>query len=180
MPNLHEVREETIQAMCPGYTLTARNIIVTTDEFISTCLAIFTQAWNCMVCPDYGQRWSCPPYKMSSLDFWRRHKQIWLWGYVLTPLPDTSLSSLISSSKVEKSRLLDFLLELEAENPGSLAVAPDCCRLCTQCTRPAKKPCQHPDKMRYAMASMGCDTAKTSELYLKKPMPPVEHGKAPE
>lgn len=62
-----------------------------------------------------------------------------------------------------KRILLETLLRLEKQLPGSNVLAPGCCELCEKCSREDNKPCVNPEKMRYSFTVFDFDFTKIAK-----------------
>lgn len=110
---------------------------------------------KCRACPGYGSTWSCPSLNFDPLDFW---KQFTTFHLIVDKVSNDGAASPAEAQKrlfTEKSLYDAEMLSLEAGHPGSRALAAQECVYCAKCARQAGRPCIHPDKMRYALESLG-------------------------
>ncbi|MBW3015238.1 DUF2284 domain-containing protein [Candidatus Woesearchaeota archaeon] len=78
---------------------------------------------------------------------------------------------------VIKSKAERMMRELEGD---SKFLSNGACRLCKPCRRKLKKPCKHPDKMRYSLESLGVDCNKLVKDVFGFPLQWYKDKKAPE
>ena len=90
------------------------------------------------------------------------------------------MPSMLEGLRREKERMMDALLGLERETPGSLALSAGGCTLCSDCTRPEGQPCRKPEKMRYSIDALGGDLSETMERYFHRPISWSRNGEVPE
>lgn len=69
-----------------------------------------------------------------------------------------------------KKKLLQALLALEREFPGSKTIMAGGCTLCRTCARVQGEPCRYPEKMRYSYSGLGFDLGRISEELLGMPL----------
>ena len=169
------------QSEQPGYTLKQMRKIVPIEEYVEEYVDVPRFLKYCRECESYGQRWSCPPFKFDPMTLWHCFKRLWLWGLVLVPEPGTNLSDLLNSLEHEKNIMLDELLKLEQEIPGSLALSAGTCKLCPEgCSRSCNIPCRRMAQMRWSVEALGGDVAKTTEQIFHTPMLWIKNGILPD
>ena len=132
---------------------------IAVEEFLRRWVDVPRFLACCRQCPNWGGRWSCPPYDFQPEDWWRQFDHVLLEGRKLCFSPrsreERSLDWGLSALKAEKDRLLEELLAREAG--GSQALAAGACTLCAACARGAGQPCRRRDRMRYSIESLGGD-----------------------
>jgi predicted metal-binding protein len=126
----------------------------------------------CKVCPDYGKTWSCPPGTPSAKGYLDQYEEVFTIGVKILYHKDLRESA-DTPEMVEKIRketygavkliLMEILLYMEKENPGSLILAPGRCEQCETCSRIYGLPCKRPERMRYSFAAFGFDFTKMSQ-----------------
>lgn len=133
----------------------------------------------CRDCPDYGRVWSCPPRIPSAQELLSPYQTAHLIGVKLIYPPElraradtperTELLRQATYGKL-KRRVLDALLCLERQCPGSYTVAAGRCEWCDRCAREEGRPCIHPDRMRYSFSAFGFDLGRISAELLGVPL----------
>ena len=63
-----EIRVEHLQRMVP------------VAEYIESCVDIPKFYACCEACPNFGTRWSCPPFSFSAAEFWSGFETLCLYG----------------------------------------------------------------------------------------------------
>ena len=120
----------------------------------------------CKECPNYGNKWSCPPYDFDPEDILRRYKVVnvicvqVLYDEATRAAMDTKEkvdAYTLASLDAVKQPMLPALLAAECAFPGSMAFISGNCKVCPVCARETGEPCRHPDQMRYSLESLGFD-----------------------
>lgn len=136
----------------------------------------------CKACPNYDKIWSCPSYEFDPMDIWKKYEKLYLYAVKFT-LDD------LDSEEAAKARMLKMkdemsqhLFEKEKEIPGSISLSAGSCSICGagNCTKLEKKPCKHPETMRYSVESLGGDVGRTLSKLMNIDLLWVEEGKLPE
>ncbi len=142
----------------------------------------------CRACPNYGARWSCPPYDFSPLDLWKGFREFRIFGTKLV-LGEAAGSrwdvwerggEVRAALAAEKQKLLDRALSLERQYEGSLGLSAGSCEICGECTKKYGAPCRRPDLMRYSIESLGGNVGATAENLLGTPVKWVSGGLLPD
>lgn len=129
----------------------------------------------CKACPDYGRVWSCPPGTPSAKGYLDNYQEVFTIAVKVIYNKEDRLSN-NTADQAEKLRkdtygkvkraLLETLLYIEKENPGTLILGAGRCEQCEHCTRIQGLPCRKPERMRYSFAAFGFDFTKlTKELF---------------
>lgn len=129
-------------------------------------------AHACELCPNYGKVWSCPTLMQPVPEMLKPFSRVHLIGIKVVYRRET----LAQTDTVEKANrvrentydkvkrgLLDAILQLEKELPGSWGLAAGECKLCGQCARRQGLPCRHPEKMRYSFSGFGFDLTRIAK-----------------
>lgn len=143
------------------------------SEFIDSYVDEPELTKYCKVCTNFKKRWSCSPHSFSSCDYLRQFSDIRLIGLVIKP-DVKSLDGLVCEDydvpkeideiiSYEKSHLTRYMAREEKMIPGSKYLFAGSCDICKHCAREEGKPCRFPDKMHYAIESLGIDLTKISE-----------------
>jgi predicted metal-binding protein len=115
-------------------------------------------------CSNFGKKYSCPPLSPDFNHYVKNNK-------LLVLLLKTDLSQLSAykpyhrlrvANAVLKSRIEKIMRSLE-ENTDTKFLGTGACRLCKPCHRKKGLPCNHPDKMRYSLESLGVDCNKLAK-----------------
>lgn len=151
------------------------------DEFLAECVDIPQFLGYCRECRNYETRWSCPSFDFDPMDIWQHYSSVHIVGRVLRPLPGVTLDEAVAGMAPVKQQLLDELMEMEAQTPGSLVLSAGACYLCgDNCARVSGEACRFPEKMRHSMESIGGDVNKAAEVFLHRPMQWIKNGEMPE
>lgn len=116
----------------------------------------------CKYCSEYDNRWCCPSGVPDAEEYMSPYEYAYLIAVQI--FYSEELRSRIHTPegvKMVRETLYDriqlqvqlILIELEKQFPGSISIST--CMLCKRCSRRDKKPCIHPDRMRYSMTAMG-------------------------
>ena len=141
--------------MSACYSVQALEVSVPVEEYLHTCVDVERFLGCCQICDHYNHTWSCPPFDFEPLDLWKQSQTLRIFARILIAKPQAELAAMLEGLEQEKGRLLEDLLALERDTPGSLALPVGGCTLCEgKCTRPEGKPCRHPDKMRHALDAL--------------------------
>ncbi len=130
----------------------------------------------CQKCPNYNNKYSCPPYDFDVYEYWRNFSELHIIGRqfffdkeVRKKVYDKEESDKIIAqiNLTELKRFNSELLIMEKEQPSSRALFAGSCIFCFEgCNKLSSKPCRHPDKIRYSIESLGGDVEKTAHKLL--------------
>lgn len=172
-----EIRVEHLQRMVP------------VAEYIESCVDIPKFYACCEACPNFGTRWSCPPFSFSAAEFWSGFETLCLYGRkIYTPetwlaqsyAPEDLAERYHALLKPVKREMMQKLWDMEADQPGSVALSAGSCEICPEgCSRHASLPCRHPEQMRYSIESLGGDVGRSIEMYLGETLLWAESGHLP-
>ena len=150
---------------------------IAVSDFFQECVDIPRFAECCRLCPNYGKLWSCAPYDFSPADIWQKYSTLLLQCRVI-PVPEALQRQTLCQQEInEQSRallqphkraMLQEMLALERQFPGSLALDAGSCARCASCTRLEGHPCRHPEALRYSVEALGGDVCKALKLYFDK------------
>lgn len=153
------------------YTVQTIEVSIPVAEYLRFGVDVKKFAGYCQKCRNYGGRWSCPPFDFDPIDIGEKYQTLHIHARILVPEMNTDTQTLLEDMKWEKTILLEELLSLEKNVPGSMALSAGNCDICgDDCTRQNGVPCRCPEKMRYSIEALGGDVAKTAERYLHKPL----------
>ena len=162
------------------YTVERAETVVPVGEYLAHCVDVPKFLECCKQCPNYGGRWSCPPFGFDPMELWRKHQNLRLYARFLVPGDNRDGAALIAALGREKEQFVDELLGFERQNPGSVALACGSCKICESCTRPTGQACRHPDRVRPSIESLGGDVGETAQRYFGRPLLWVRDGVAPD
>ena len=173
------MNEKVLVRETEGYTLYRMETTVDLKAYLSDCVDVPKFEAMCRSCPNYGKRWSCPPFDFDPMEIWSRFDQLHLVAHILEPKAGQTVQDVLAAHQEEKSRMLEMLMELEVSHPGSMALWAGTCDLCPVCAKAEGKPCLMPDKMRHSIEALGGDVGKTAEKYFEYPILWIEGDKLP-
>ncbi|MGI6602337.1 MAG: DUF2284 domain-containing protein [Saccharofermentanales bacterium] len=119
----------------------------------------------CLLCPNYGQRWSCPDFTQDLSDYLVPYAQVLLVACQFhfdqaskDKYPGQAARALLDSfAKEKKDEILGLMLRLEREYPAALALSAGTCSLCETCGKADGQPCRNPLSLRYSLEALGYD-----------------------
>lgn len=146
-----------------GYTIVQAGAEVPAEEFVRRYVDLKDPAAGCRPCPDYGRYWTCPPYDVPAADYWAGFDTVLLEGmqFHFTPamlerrFDPEELAEYTRELTAAHARRMDE--HLRALYPGAAVLTTGGCMLCAACTRPAGRPCRHPEAVGYSLEALGCD-----------------------
>ena len=162
------------------YTVERAEAVTTVGEYLRCCVDVPRFLECCRQCPNYGIRWSCPPFDFDVSGLWRGYQTLHLYARYLVPGANRDGQALIDALQREKELFLTELLSFERARPGSMALSCGSCHLCAECTRSAGLPCRHPEQVRPSIESLGGDVGETAVRYFGRPLLWVQDGIAPD
>ena len=123
----------------------------------------------CRACPNYGNRWGCPPFDHDTLQDLLPYNKVMLVGVKITPHDSKMpMEQVYDLMRPELERLNRRLLDLERENNGFALGFVGKCERCgnAPCARIDGKPCRHPDVVRPSLEAYGFNVSETSSKLL--------------
>lgn len=142
--------------------------VVDRERYVRDFRDVATFEECCRACPNYGNRWGCPPFDHDTLQDLLSYAKVMIVGVKLTPhdarMPMEQVYDLM---RPELERLNRRLLELERETGGLAFGFVGKCERCgnAPCARTQGKPCRHPDVVRPSLEAYGFNVSQTaSEL----------------
>ena len=155
-------------AIIANYDLEEKVAVIDRDRYVRGFRDVATFEQCCRECPNYGNRWGCPPFDHDTLSDLVRYEKVMIVGAKITPhdrrMPMEQVYDLM---RPELERLNSRLLELEREAQGMAFGFVGKCERCgnAPCARREGKPCRHPDVARPSLEAYGFNVSKTaSEL----------------
>lgn len=119
----------------------------------------------CRQCPNYGNRWGCPPFDHDTLQDLLPYEKVMILGVKLTPHDQRiPMERVYDVMRPELERLNRRLLELEREKRGLAFGFVGKCERCgdAPCARVEGKPCRHPEVVRPSLEAYGFNVSKTA------------------
>lgn len=119
-------------------------------------------------CPNYGNKWSCPPYSPDYYCFVKNYRYIHVI-MLSTKLEEFSYIGhdylkIKAANSVLKSRI-DKALRLCIDH-DEFYISTGSCRLCKPCKKKVNEKCAHPTKRSYSFEALGMDvSALTKDLF---------------
>lgn len=163
-----------------SYTVEQLEKTVPLEEILRDCVDVPYFLGLCRACPNYGNRWSCPPYSMEPLSVWLEYDALHLIIRVLRPEAGMDQEAAIAMVERERRRFSDDLLELEKGRPAVRALAAGPCMRCgAVCARREGKLCRMPDKVRFSIESLGGNVSALTERYFGKSLLWMKDGVVP-
>ena len=142
--------------------------VVSRERYVRDFRDVATFEECCRQCPNYGERWGCPPFDHDTLQDLLPFDNVMIVGVKLTPFDQRRpLDQVYDLIRPELERVNQRLLELERETQGLAFGFVGRCQHCgsAPCARTEGKPCRHPDVVRPSLEAYGFDLGRTtSEL----------------
>lgn len=113
-------------------------------------------------CPNYNQKWSCPPLAPSYSRFVSAYEKIIVvvisttldqFSYIKNDYLKVKAANTIMKSRIDKV-LRSFL------SNDSYYISTGSCRMCKPCKRKLNQACAHPDKMTYSFEALGINVSE--------------------
>lgn len=119
-------------------------------------------------CPNYNNKWSCPPLSPSYSKFSSKYDNIIVvvistkleqFSYIKNDYLKVKAANTIMKSRVDKT-LRSFISE------DCFYISTGSCRMCKPCKRKLNQPCAHLDKMTYSFEALGINVSEmVSDLF---------------
>lgn len=134
-------------------------------------------------CPNYGNKWSCPPYSEHFLNIEKEYSM----GYLLCFSTEMKNYSdiknkylAVKAANVTLKTLIEKCARSIEEYARGYSLLSGSCRLCKPCQCKIKRPCKHPDRMRYSMEATALNVQKMCFDFLGHELLWYENKKLPE
>lgn len=134
-------------------------------------------------CPNYGNKWSCPPYSKHFLNIEEEYSM----GYLLcfstemkNYLDIKNKYLAVKAANVTLKTLIEKCARRIEEYAGGYSLLSGSCRFCKPCQCKIKQPCKHPDRMRYSMEATALNVQKMCFDFLGHELLWYENKKLPE
>lgn len=134
-------------------------------------------------CPNYGKKWSCPPFAKSFPTIGRLYSSACLlcFSTEMSFYSDIKNEYLaVKAANVTLKSLIEQCARKIETYTGGNALLSGSCRLCKPCGRKNGNPCQHPDKMRYSMEATALNVQRICLDFLAHPLLWYESKNLPE
>lgn len=119
-------------------------------------------------CPNFGDKWSCPPYSPHFHDYSKNYNNciiILLYCYLNQfDYIKTEYMKIKASNSILKSKA-DYLIRNLEDTHSGLMISNGSCRLCKPCSCKKQLPCKKPQLRRYSMESLGLNVGAISKSY---------------
>lgn len=183
------------------YTVEKITNEISVDKYIEEFVNVEEFLECCKVCPNYGTKWSCPPYDFDVLDYWKQYKTLTVVGYKMTfdkevcekNYNQEEINKITEEVLSKQKKLMsEELYAMEKQFEGSVSLSAGSCNLCggslmggNYCTRKecpegkASELCRHYKDMRYSIESIGGNVGKTCTKILRDEIEWIEEGKLP-
>lgn len=162
--------------MSHGATMEEKNydvqevvVVVDRDRYVREFRDVPTFEACCKQCPNYGNRWGCPPFDHDTLQDLLPYEKVKIIGVKITPHDEKlPLSQAQSLMRPEIERVNKRLLEMEREKGGLAFGFVGDCPYCNgaPCARLHGEPCRHPQVVRPSLEAFGFDIGKTTRELL--------------
>lgn len=154
---------EKIHAITPSASLFYKINIVQTEEYKLNKYVNYDRFSELCKegCPNYAEKWACPPYSPSYTDFTKQYEKVAVclltmdmdqFSYIKNDYLKVRAANTILKSRIDKA-----LRQLKSQNRPYISTGS--CRLCKPCRCKSKQPCAHPDIMSYSFESLGMDVS---------------------
>ena len=143
--------------------------VVDRDRYVSEFRDVPTFEACCKACPNYGNRWGCPPFDHDTLQDLQPYDKVMLIGAKITPHdPKMPMDRVYEIMRPELERLNERLLNLEREKGGMAFGFVGKCPYCNDepCARRQGLPCRHPDVVRPSLEAYGFNVSETASKLL--------------
>lgn len=163
------------------YTILESEYTVPVEEILADCVDVPKFLALCKACPNYGNRWSCPPYQGNMYFVWMAYDELQLVIRMVKPSPGMTEEEALRMVDRERAAFSAELLRREKEIPDAMSLAAGPCTKCgDNCTRRIGGICRMPQELRYSIESIGGDVSKLTERYFGKSLLWIENGVLPE
>jgi len=118
-------------------------------------------------CPNYNQKWTCPPHCPSFINYTENYPKISLYLFYTSPKQFDFIKRedrALEAYNFIKEELQAFLHEIEPLN-GKM-IAANSCEICINCALIKGEKCHIPGKIRYNLVAFGFNVSKImSDLF---------------
>lgn len=124
-------------------------------------------------CPNYGKKWSCPPFAKPFPTICNLYSDACLlcFSTEMSFYSDVKNAYLaVKAANVTLKSLIERCARKIEKYTGGYALLSGSCRLCKPCGCKSGYPCQHPDKMRYSMEATHLNVQRICLDFLAHPL----------
>ena len=133
-------------------------------------------------CPNYGNKWSCPPYAPEYTRFVERYKYIQIvlltldlkqLHYIKNDYLKIKAANVILKSRIDKT--LRTVMEKD-----EFYISTGSCRLCRKCKRKTGEVCKYPELRTYSFEALGINVSELTESFFNVKLLWYKPGTLPE
>lgn len=155
------------------YTTEMKEAVISVEEYVSKYVRPEEFLQYCRQCPTFGHKWSCPEYDFDTKEYFRRYRNLKVFGLKIIydedlrekVLTKEEMRKVISESMMMERKGLDSMLDELEEKTGGKGLNAGACIVCRECAKDEGEKCRFPEKMRYSLESLGGDiTATTKDI----------------
>ncbi len=121
-------------------------------------------------CPNYGNKWTCPPYAPDYSQFVTKYEYIYILllyieleqlDYIKQDYLKVKAANWILKSRIDKALRASL-------NENEFYISAGSCRLCKSCKKKVGEPCIHPELRTYSFEALGINVSLlTTNLFQK-------------
>lgn len=119
-------------------------------------------------CPNYGNKWSCPPYAPDYMKFVKKYEfinvfmlyiELRQFDYIKQEYLKVKAANSILKSRIDKALR-------NSMNENEFYISTGSCRLCKSCKKKVGKPCIYPERRTYSFEALGINVSLlTADLF---------------
>ena len=133
-------------------------------------------------CPNFGRKWSCPPFAPAYIDYSTKWKYLYIWFIQIKMKQLMYIKSdylkIKAANSILKSRADKYLREISLKYGKYISTGS--CRFCKPCKRKIEQVCAKPEKKTYSYEAMGIDVGTLVEKYFASKLLWYKRGQLPE
>jgi len=133
-------------------------------------------------CPNFGRKWSCPPFSPAYIDFATKRRYLYIWLIQIKMNQFTYIKNdylkIKAANSILKSRADKYLREIALKY--GVYISTGSCRFCKPCKRKIEQSCANPEKKTYSYEAMGIDVGTLVEKYFASKLLWYKRGQLPE
>ncbi len=112
-------------------------------------------------CPNYGNKWSCPPYAPDYTKFVKKYKfinvfmlyiELKQFDYIKQEYLKVKAANSILKSRIDKALR-------NSMNENEFYISTGSCRLCKSCKKKVGKSCAYPERRTYSFEALGINVS---------------------
>lgn len=119
-------------------------------------------------CPNYGNKWSCPPYAPDYMKFVKKYEfinvfmlyiELRQFDYIKQEYLKVKAANSILKSRIDKALR-------NSMNENEFYISTGSCRLCKSCKKKVGKSCTYPEQRTYSFEALGINVSLlTTDLF---------------